>query len=222
MKYLIHIPIALMLAGCCLFRSEKTDSNTPGAIDSYADKADLIMSRAAAAVDAAQNANANKKPKVVENELNVAAAYLPRPTAADAAYANARAKAEDEEAYDKAVEIGDAHQRQFDELWAAVNADRERTKLALDEKELKYQADRKMFITYVVAGVGGLGVLCGIAMLLFGFNKLNALFSIGVGVAVIAAATVFEAPWFGFVAAAAVLTLIIEIWRRYKSSQSTK
>lgn len=216
MKFLLPFPFVLILSGCALFGPRTDSASTPIAIDLYAEKADLIMSRAASAVEAAMIANSKGQQKVVESELRVAEAYLPRPSAVDTDYASKRALRADIDDYQKSIEVGDVHQRQLDELWNAVSAEKERSKLALDEKELKYQSDRKMFITYVVTGVGALGVAAGIGMLLFGFNKMNALFSIAIGVAVIAAATVFEAPWFGWAAAAGVATLIIETWRRFK------
>lgn len=209
MKNLLPISVSLLLAGCSWFSGRRTDSLETTS-------ADLVMSRAAAAVEVARSANKDGRPQVVENELSVASAYLPRPSVEDVEFAKKRTESKEASTYSKALNVADAHNKKLSDLKAAVEVERQKAKDALEAKDKEYEAERRKIVTYVVTGVGGLGVLAGIAMLLLGFNRLNSVSSIFTGIAVIAAATVFEAPWFGWLAAAAAATFIIEAWRRLR------
>lgn len=214
MKHLLPFFVMFILTGCSWF-THRTDSSAVPA-DLFSDKTELVMSRAAAAVEVARAANKDGKPQVVENELSVASAYLPRPSVEDVEFAKKRTESKDSAVYSKALNVADSHNKKLNELRAAVEAEKQKAKDAIEAQEKKYEADRRMLITMIVAGVGGLGVAAGIAMLLLGFNKMNAFASIVTGVGVIASATVFEAPWFGWLAAGTITTFIIEAWGRLR------
>lgn len=218
MKNLIHILIGVSLAGCSWFSGPPTDTSETIAADLFSGKTDLVMSRAAAAVEVARMANKDGKPQVVENELSVASAYLPRPNVEDVEFARKRIDSKDSATYSKALNVADAHSRKMNELKAAMEAEKQKAKDALDALDKKHQAERRMFITYVITAIGGLGIISGMAMMWLGFNKLNAATSIAIGVAVIAAATVFDAPWFAWLAGFSIVAFVIEAIRRLRAS----
>lgn len=219
----VLLAITLLLTGCFSWSEPETASSEVGTpIDTYADKNDLVMSRAAAAVEVAKVANDKGNKGVVRDELNVASTYLPRPTVEDLEYAKNRAASANAEDYKKAIEVADRHQRELDDVWAAVEREKQKAKEAVEAKVREHEAERKMFVTYVVAGVGGLGVLAGIAMLLLGFSRINSIISIAAGLCVVAAATVFDSPWFGWVAAVTIILSVIETWRRLSSHRQAQ
>lgn len=140
--------LALGLSGCVFWRKAepapvlpaKTETNS---VDRYADENDLIMGRAAAAVQVAREANAAGDSAKVEAELNIAGTYLPRPPIGDLAEARKRAALADPAAYAKAQEIADTHSRALDDLWGKVEAEKTKARLALEEKEAQRAADLK-------------------------------------------------------------------------------
>lgn len=140
--------LVLVLAGCAGGPEDAPRADLPPEaeakvtpVDRFADKGDLIMSRAAAAVQVARDSNAAGQPAAVEAELAIAGTYLPRPTAADLAYAKARAAKADPEAYRKAQEVADRHSRALDDLWGKVEAEKAKARLLLAEKEAQRKAD---------------------------------------------------------------------------------
>lgn len=223
MKYLISVITCALLAGCWS-TTRPTDIQTltkeARSVDSYADKNDLVMSRAAASVLVAKEANLQGNAKTVENELSVALNYLPKPSNEDLEYAKKRAKDADPKSYEKAKAVADAHQRQLDDLWSKVEAEKQRAKDAIELKEKELVAERKKFSTMVITLVGGLGVAAGLAMLLFGFNKINAFVSVFVGTLLISSVWLFELPWFGWISGGSFLAVVIEAWRRYRGTVS--
>ena len=169
--------LALALSGCWSWTDE--DEGLPeikpkvGAADNYADATDLVMSRAAASVEVARQANRESKPDLVESELAIAGNYLPRPTAPDLAQAKARAAKPDPKDYEKAQAEADAKSRALDDLWAKVEAEKAKAAAALEAKEMELVQARKdkaatLFSLFGVAAVG-----VGLALFIWG-SKIGA------------------------------------------------
>jgi hypothetical protein len=131
------------------------------------------MSRAAASVEVARQANRESKPDLVESELALAGNYLPRPTAKDISSAKARAAKGDPKAYEKAQDEADAKSRALDDLWAKVEAEKAKAAAALEAKELELIQARKdkAATLFTLFGVAAVGV--GLALFIWG-NKIGA------------------------------------------------
>lgn len=170
---LLLLTLSLFLSGCWSWwgdddKPELTAQDKGGVVDAYADKGDLVMSRAAAAVEVARDANRAGAPATVEAELGIASTYLPKPALEDLNFAKTRAAKADPAAYAKALAVADAHQRQLDNLWGKVEAEKEKAKAALEAKELELAAARKDKRDTIWT-IGGLaGALVGLALLVWG------------------------------------------------------
>lgn len=210
--------VALSLTGCWFSRSK--DSQPAVAVDGYSDKNELVMSRAAAAVEVARVANEDGKPEVVENELGVAAAYLPRPTVQDLEYAKGRADKGSADAYLKAKQVADAHQRQVAELKAQVEAEKAKAKVELEAKQAQMDSERALWRDMLISGAGVLGVMAGLLMLAFGGNKANALTTVAAGALVGVLPWFMESEWFVWIAAPSAGLVLLEwsvrMWRRLR------
>jgi hypothetical protein len=137
-------------------------------VDTYGDAADEVMERAAASVAVARDANRDGKPTVVEGELSVASAILPRPTAAQLKEAQGRAKADIPAIYLEAVARAEQLQRNLDTLWNAVEAEKERAKAQLEAKQAELNAARAAQRDLIWTGAGMLLILAGVAALAWG------------------------------------------------------
>lgn len=200
--------VLLSLTGCFSFDNEDLSSGV--AIDGYSDKNELVMSRAAAAVEVARVANKDSKPSVVEDELGVAAAYLPKPTTADLDYAKGRVEKGDEEAYKKARAVADSHQRQVSELKAQVEAEKAKAKAALDAKQAELDAERALWRDILISGAGAIGAVVGLLMMALGYNRLNAATTILSGGLVAVLPWFVESRWFVWIVVPSVAFFILE------------
>lgn len=190
MNYLLLI-LALLISGCS--SSKKSDEiPTPSkkseeAVEKYADANDLAAGKASASVKVAIDANKAGKPGVVEKELTIASANLPRPSPADLKEAKERSEKSDEKAYAKALEEADKMQKKIDEMWAKVEAqraeDRAKAEAEIARMKMQIEEERKTKVLLIFAGVGGLITLAGVGLFIFG-SKPNAvgLIAIGAGI----------------------------------------
>ena len=216
---------SLLLSGCFLWKSPKPEAEvtTKGGkvVDAYADKNDLVMSRAAASIEVARDANAKGLPVVVEAELSVASTYLPKPALADLTYAKDRAAKADPKAYAKAQQVADAHQRQLDSLWGSVEAEKEKARLALEAKEIELAAARKEKQTTLLSLVGAGLMTLGTVGMLFGLNRMNALVVIGLGGCVACLPWFLDSVAFLPIAIGAVCLITLEVcwlvWKKLKT-----
>ena len=190
MNYLLLI-LTLLICGCS---SSKKPEEIPApskkseeVVEKYADANDQAAGKASASVKVAIDANKAGKPGVVEKELTIAEANLPRPTPADLKEAKERSEKSDEKAYAKALEEADKVQKKIDEMWAKVEAqraeDRAKADAEINRMKMQIEEERKTKVLLIFAGVGGLITLAGVALFIFG-SKPNAvgLIAIGAGI----------------------------------------
>ena len=221
MKYALIIS-SLLLSGCFLWRSPAPEvpaevTTKAGKVDAYADKNDLIMSRAASSVIVARSALDQGLTSVASAELDLAQTYLPRPSETDLAYAQARALKADPKAYAKSKAVADAHQRQLDDLWSKVEAEKQKAKDQLEAKEKELESARKEKQTTLLSLVGAGLITLGTLGLLFGLNRINAVVVIAIGAGVAALPWLFDSPAFIWIAGgAAVLGALEVLWLIYK------
>ena len=221
MKYALIIS-TLLLSGCFLWRSPAPEApaevtTKAGKVDAYADKNDLIMSRAASSVIVARSALDQGLTSVASAELDLAQTYLPRPSETDLAYAQARALKADPKAYAKSKAVADAHQRQLDDLWGKVEAEKEKARNQLEAKEKELESARKEKQTTLLSLVGAGLITLGTLGLLFGLNRINAVVVIAIGAGVAALPWLFDSPAFIWIAGgAAVLGALEVLWLIYK------
>jgi hypothetical protein len=221
MKYALIIS-TLLLSGCFLWRSPAPEApaevtTKAGKVDAYADKNDLIMSRAASSVIVARSALDQGLTSVASAELDLAQTYLPRPSETDLAYAQARALKADPKAYAKSKAVADAHQRQLDDLWSKVEAEKQKAKDQLEAKEKELESARKEKQTTLLSLVGAGLITLGTLGLLFGLNRINAVVVIAIGAGVAALPWLFDSPAFIWIAGgAAVLGALEVLWLIYK------
>jgi hypothetical protein len=176
MKYLISVALCAGLVGCWSTTPHTptlTSSAKESVVDSYADKADLIMSRAAAAVVVAKQANSEENKESVDKELGIALAYLPRPTEEDLNYAIRRANTAGTLEYQKQREVADRHQRQVDSLWGLVEAEKQKAADELQAKDMVLKASQKREQALFWCCIGGLFMLFGMSLFIWG-DKLGA------------------------------------------------
>lgn len=168
---LLALALCLPLTGCFSWWSDDESVLTPGQsnpVDTYADAADGIMDIAAAAVHTARKANADGKTSVVEGELSVAQAALPRPTPKAVKESQSRAAAESAAIWAEAIVKADRLQRDLDILWGKVEAEKEAARQALAAKQAELDAARAAQRDLIWT-VGGLAiVLAGLAGLVWG------------------------------------------------------
>jgi len=221
MKYALIIS-SLLLSGCFLWRSPAPEApaevtTKAGKVDAYADKNDLIMSRAASSVIVARSALDQGLTSVASAELDLAQTYLPRPSETDLAYAQARALKADPKAYAKSKAVADAHQRQLDDLWGKVEAEKQKAKDQLEAKEKELESARKEKQTTLLSLVGAGLITLGTLGLLFGLNRINAVVVIAIGAGVAALPWFLDSPAFIWIAGgAAVLGALEVLWLLYK------
>lgn len=217
----------LFLTGCASWFTDESPEVTEGGqgvVDAYADKGDLVMSRAAASVEVARVANKNGSPAVVEAELGVAAIYLPKPTVADLNFAKDRAAKADPKAYAKAQAVADAQQRELDALWNKVEQEKQKAKAALEAKQLELDAAQSRLRELIWAGVGAAIILAGLAGMVWGsaigITKIEAIAVIGTGVGVGSLPSVLESekgPWVLIPVASLIgLRLVLWFWQQAK------
>lgn len=186
---------------------------------------DKIDARVSAAVAVAVEANDAGKPKVVKAELGVAAAYLPKASESDLAYARQRAAQSDEKAYADAVDYGRKMLARIDSTWARMEADSAQAKrvselkdqrIAALQKEIeqvKAEASRNIFsLTGAFLIIAG-GLACAFASFRTGAPLLVAGFFSG------SIPFIIGSPWFNWAAGTTVVIFLsmglFLIWERY-------
>jgi hypothetical protein len=163
-------------------------------------KEDKLESRTAAAVSVAKT-NA-EQPAIVRAELTVAEAGLPKPSAEDLAYAQARALKADPNAYAANVANASAARADINAMWAKLEAEQKQNAEAMSKMleqidtlkkqvdEAKKEGQRNLY-TLVAAGMmvlGGLAVAFGRVMI--GAGLLLS------GVCIGAVPYLLDSPWF--------------------------
>jgi hypothetical protein len=168
---LLALILCLPLAGCLSWWCDEPAAVTPSQsnpVDTYADAADGVMDIAAAAIDTARTANAAGKPNVVDGELSVAGAALPRPTPKAVKESQSRAKAESPAIWQEAAARADKLQRQLDDLWGKVEAEKEAARQQLAAKQAELDAARAAQRDLIWTAGGLAIVLLGLAGLVWG------------------------------------------------------
>jgi len=181
-KVAFSLLAVILLSGCSFFSApgpavlplQPGGPVMPTAVDDADKKQSESDAKVAAAVAEARAQNKLGQTAKTENELSVAAAFLPTPTAADLAAAHARAERMNAEEYKAAISYGMTLQKKIDDAFnkmesdqkeaARVSALKDQEILTLQKKveAVERDADRKL---YTMAAVGLL-TLGGIALAL--------------------------------------------------------
>ena len=189
---------------------------------------DKIDARVSAAVAIAVEANDAGKPKVVKAELGVAAAYLPKASESDLAYARQRAAQSDDKEYAEAVAYGRKMLARIDSSWARMEADSAESKriselkdqriaaLQKEVEQVKAEASRNIFsLTGAFLIIAG-GLACAFASFRTGAPLLVAGFFSG------SIPFILGSPWFNWAAGTTVVVLLsmglFFVWERYIKS----
>ena len=220
--------ISLLLAGCATTPAPTPDPvPAQGTLDVVGKKEDKLESRTAAAVSVAKT-NADQ-PAIVRAELTVAEAGLPKPSAEDLAYAQARALKADPNAYAANVANAAAARADINAMWAKLEAEQKQnaevmSKMVGEIDTLKKQVDeakkegQRNLYTLVAAGMmvlGGLAVAFGRVMI--GAGLLLS------GVCIGAVPYLLDSPWFlPSVGGLFLLGLIVGGWHVYRGHLNDK
>lgn len=223
--------VALALIGC---KSSKPIGDVPSqspiaASDSYADKQDAAIERAAGYIAVATEENKKAPPesepaKTVGVLLDAAGSYLDKPKQADLEQAKALAANHDKLAKVKA----DAEQtiKQINEAWNKVVVDAEKRRVEAEQNLAKARleleaANKEKQDTYLLALGAGL-IAIGAFALLFGhwvgIGKVGAVSLMASGAGVAALPRLFDHPAFiwvslGLIGVAGIQALFA-LWRR--------
>lgn len=222
MRFVLPI-LCLALSGCAWWSDDEVQATPLDApVDAYADAGDVVMDKAAASVAVARQANREGNPATVDAELGVAANLLPRPSTVELAQAMMRAKVNDPDVYQKALEQADQLQRELDSLWNKVEAEKANARAALEAKQMELDAARAETRDLIWTGIGGLlVVLAGAGFVwgsAFGVSKVEALIVLGLGFACGSLPWVLDSDLSAWIVAPAgglvALRLILWIWRK--------
>jgi len=220
--------ICLLLAGCATTPAPTPDPvPAQGTLDVVGKKEDKLESRTAAAVAVAKT-NADQ-PAIVRAELTVAEAGLPKPSAEDLAYAQARALKADPKAYEANVANATAARADINAMWAKLEAEQKQNAEAMSKMlgeidtlkkqvdEAKEEGQRNLF-TLVAAGImviGGLAVAFGRVMI--GAGLLLS------GICIGAVPYLLDSAWFlPSVGGLFLLGLIVGGWHIYRGHLNDK
>lgn len=220
--------ISLLLAGCATTPAPTPDPvPAQGTLDVVGKKEDKLESRTAAAVSVAKT-NADK-PEVVRSELSVAEAGLPKPSAEDLAYAQARALKADPKAYADNVANATAARADINVMWVKLEAEQKQNAEAMSKMvdeidtlkkqvdEAKKEGQRNLY-TLVAAGMmvlGGLAVAFGRVMI--GAGLLLS------GICIGAVPYLLDSAWFlPSVGGLFLLGLIVGGWHVYRGHLNEK
>ena len=192
--------ITLLLAGCATTPPVPEPVPEQGTLDVVGKKEDKLESRTSAAVAVAK-ANADQ-PAIVRSELSVAEAGLPPPSAADLAYAQARALKADPKTYESSVANAAKAKADIDAMWHKLEAEQKAnaevmSKMVGQIDTLKQQVDeakkegQRNLYAMVAAGMmvlGGFAIAFGRVMI--GAGLLVS------GVCIGAVPFLLDSPWF--------------------------
>jgi hypothetical protein len=219
--------ISFLLAGCATTPAPTPDPvPAQGTLDVVGKKEDKLESRTAAAVSVAKT-NADQ-PAIVRAELTVAEAGLPKPSAEDLAYAQARALKADPKAYEANVANAAAARADINAMWAKLEAEQKQnaevmSKMLEQIDTLKKQVDeakkegQRNLYTLVAAGMmvlGGFAIAFGRVMI--GAGLLVS------GVCIGAVPYLLDSPWFlPSVGGLFLLGLLLGGWHLYSGHIKT-
>jgi len=220
--------ISLLLAGCATTPAPTPDPvPAQGTLDVVGKKEDKLESRTAAAVSVAKT-NADQ-PAIVRAELTVAEAGLPKPSAEDLAYAQARALKADPKAYEANVANAAAARADINAMWLKLEAEQKQNAEAMSKMvgeidtlkkqvdEAKKEGQRNLY-TLVAAGMmvlGGLAVAFGRVMI--GAGLLLS------GICIGAVPYLLDSAWFlPSVGGLFLLGLIVGGWHVYRGHLNDK
>lgn len=220
---LILVLSLLLLVGCPSVTPTTPDPvPKQGTLDVVGKKEDKQESRTAAAVTVAKD-NADK-PEVVRAELTVAQAGLPTPTAADLAYAKARADKADAKQYADNVAAAAKAKADIDAMWDKLETEQKAnaevmSKMVGQIDTLKQQVDeakkegQRNLYAMVAAGMMVLG---GFAIA-FGRIMIGAGLLIS-GVCIGAVPFLLDSSWFlPAVGGVLLLGLLLGGWHAYRN-----
>jgi hypothetical protein len=192
-----------------------------GTLDVVGKKEDKLESRTAAAVAVAKT-NADQ-PAIVRAELTVAEAGLPKPSAEDLAYAQARALKADPKAYESSIANAAKAKADIDAMWTKLEAEQKQNAEAMSKMvgeidtlkkqvdEAKKEGQRNLY-TLVAAGMmvlGGFAVAFGRVMI--GAGLLLS------GVCIGAVPYLLDSAWFlPAVGGLFIVGLLIGGWHLYR------
>jgi hypothetical protein len=213
--------ITLLLAGCATTPAPTPDPvPAQGTLDVVGKKEDKLESRTAAAVSVAKT-NADQ-PAIVRAELTVAEAGLPKPSAEDLAYAQARALKADPKAYESSIANAAKAKADIDAMWAKLEAEQKQNAEAMSKMvgeidtlkkqvdEAKKEGQRNLY-AMVAAGMmvlGGFAIAFGRVMI--GAGLLVS------GVCIGAVPFLLDSPWFlPSVGGLFLVGLILAGWHLY-------
>jgi len=214
--------ISLLLAGCATTPAPTPDPvPAQGTLDVVGKKEDKLESRTAAAVAVAKT-NADQ-PAIVRAELTVAEAGLPKPSAEDLAYAQARALKADPKAYESSIANAAKAKADIDAMWTKLEAEQKQNAEAMSKMvgeidtlkkqvdEAKKEGQRNLY-TLVAAGMmvlGGFAVAFGRVMI--GAGLLLS------GVCIGAVPYLLDSAWFlPAVGGLFIVGLLIGGWHLYR------
>lgn len=201
MRWASHIILCAALTGCLPWwgGDDSADPSLPPSagkstpVDRYADAADEVMDIAAAAVGAAKDANAAGRHEAVGPELSVAAAALPRPTPAASKAAASRVEAASAAIYAQEVARADRLQRDLDNLWASVEAEKQAARDALAAKQQELDAERAAKRDLLWTGAGLLVTVLGLAAAIWG--SALGVTKVEAGLVVLGGLAIGSLPW---------------------------
>ena len=211
---------ALLLAGCATTPPIPEPVPAQGTLDVVGKNEDKLDSRTAAAVTVAK-ANADH-PAIVRSELSVAEAGLPKPSAEDLAYAQARALKADPKTYEANVANAAKAKADIDRMWSTLEAEQKQnaevmSKMVGQIDTLKKQVDeakkegQRNLYAMVAAGMmvlGGFAIAFGRVMI--GAGLLVS------GVCIGAVPYLLDSPWFlPAVGGLFLVGLILAGWHLY-------
>jgi hypothetical protein len=212
--------MSLLLAGCSTAPPVPEPVPAQGTLDVVGKKEDKLESRTAAAVSVAKT-NADQ-PAIVRAELTVAEAGLPKPSAEDLAYAQARALKADPKAYESSVANSAKAKADIDAMWAKLEAEQKQNAEAMSKMvgeidtlkkqvdEAKKEGQRNLY-AMVAAGMmvlGGFAIAFGRVMI--GAGLLVS------GVCIGAVPFLLDSPWFlPSVGGLFLVGLILAGWHLY-------
>ena len=213
--------ISLLLAGCATTPPPVPEPvPEQGTLDVVGKKEDKLESRTAAAVAVAKD-HADQ-PEVVRSELSVAEAGLPKPSAADLAFAQARAAKQDPKAYEASVASAAKAKADIDAMWHKLESEQKQnaevmSKMVGEIDTLKKQVDeakkegQRNLYAMVAAGMmvlGGFAIAFGRVMI--GAGLLVS------GVCIGAVPFLLDSPWFlPAVGGLFLVGLILAGWHLY-------
>ena len=223
---LLLVIASLALTGCSLFGPKKPDAlpeavPAPKAPDLSAvgSTLDVIDSRVAAAVTIAREANTAGKPSVVEEELSVAASFLPKATPQDLAYARQRSERATPADYEKQRAKAAEKQKAAEQAWTNLEAQVAASKAALAARDKRIadltaalKESEESANKLPLRASAGFCFLAALGLAIVG-QYLRAGACVALGGILIGVSTILSSPWFIWSLIATVVAVLgLGIW----------